>query len=302
MRYISVTEAAKKWGLTDRTVRSYCSEGKVPGAFLTGKTWNIPADASSPGKKNAVKHSRSALLSALKEEKEGRIKGRIYHKVQIKMTYNSNRIEGSELSEDQTRLIFETNTVGMAEKDVNADDIVETMNHFRCVDHMIDNAETVLTEDLIKEFHFMLKNGTSDSRRTWFRVGEYKLMANEVGGEETCPPAHVRYKMKELLEDHNSKDPKTFDDILDLHQRFERIHPFQDGNGRVGRLMMFKECLANGIVPFVIDERHRSYYYRGLKEWNNEKGSLRDTCLSAQDEFRKWLTYFEISERDQRHS
>ena len=314
MRYISVAETAKKWGLTDRMVRRYCSEGRVPGAFMTGKTWNIPLDASPPGRvlptaseisdglcfrivrseREDVKISGIDLLSILKEERNAKLKGGIYHKVQIGLTYNSNHIEGSKLTEDQTRRIFETNTIGTEDGDVDIDDIVETVNHFRCIDHIIDNAEKELTEEMIKTLHLMLKTGTSDSGRSWFKVGDYKLRPNEVGGEETCHPADVGRKMKELLNEYNSISSKTVDDIIDFHHRFERIHPFQDGNGRVGRLIMFKECLSNGIVPFIVGEEYRWYYYRGLKEWEMERGFLRDTCLAAQDEFRKWLAYFEI--------
>ncbi|MCL1984229.1 MAG: Fic family protein [Methanomassiliicoccaceae archaeon] len=293
-----MTEAANKWGLSGRIVRRYCSEGRIDGALMIGKTWNIPENASPPERKKAKRPSENAVLNALREEKDGKIKGRIYHKVQVNMTYNSNRIEGSKLSEDQTRWIFETNTIGIENEAVNIDDIIETKNHFRCIDLVIENAERPLTEGMIKELHFTLKTGTSDSERSWFRTGAYKLIPNEVGGEETCPPAQVGYRMNELIEGYNSKRTKTVEDIIGFHQRFERIHPFQDGNGRVGRLIMFKECLANDIVPFIIDERHRLYYYRGLKEWENEKGFLLDTCLSAQDEFRKWLRYFEIMEQD----
>ncbi|MDR0509269.1 MAG: Fic family protein [Candidatus Methanoplasma sp.] len=294
MNYNSVTETAKKWGLTDRAVRRYCSEGLIPGAFLTGKTWNVPEDAIPPERKNAKKFSDNDLLNILKYEKDGKIKGGIYHKVQISLTYNSNHIEGSKLTEDQTRRIFETNTIGTYEESLKVDDIVEAMNHFRCIDFIIDNAKKTLTENMIKTLHLMLKTGTMDSTITWFRIGDYKLRANEVGGEPTCPPAEVEKRMKALLEEYNSKETKTIEDVIEFHQNFEKIHPFQDGNGRVGRLIMFKECLANNIVPFIINEEHRWYYYRGLKEWNKEKKYLLDTCLSAQDEFRTWLSYFAI--------
>jgi len=294
MNYNSVTETAKKWGLTDRAVRRYCSEGLIPGAFLTGKTWNVPEDAIPPERKNAKKFSDNDLLNILKYEKDGKIKGGIYHKVQISLTYNSNHIEGSKLTEDQTRWIFETNTIGTYEESLKVDDIVEAMNHFRCIDFIIDNAKKTLTENMIKTLHLMLKTGTMDSTITWFRIGDYKLRANEVGGEPTCPPAEVEKRMKALLEEYNSKETKTIEDVIEFHQNFEKIHPFQDGNGRVGRLIMFKECLANNIVPFIVNEEHRWYYYRGLKEWNKEKKYLLDTCLSAQDEFRTWLSYFAI--------
>ena len=295
MHYISVAETAKKWGLTDRAVRKHCADGKIQGAFLTGKTWNVPEDALPPERKNARKFSDNNLLNVLKDEKDGKLKGGIYHKVQVNLTYNSNHIEGSKLTEDQTRRIFETNTIGADSGSVNVDDIVETANHFRCIDYIIDNAKKTLTETAIKTLHLMLKSGTGDSAKNWFKVGDYKLKPNEVGGEATCPPAEVGKEIKALLEEYNGKDKRGIEDIIDFHQRFEKIHPFQDGNGRVGRLVMFKECLANNIVPFIIEEEHRWFYYRGLKEWNNEKGFLMDTCLSAQDKFRELLKYFAIN-------
>jgi len=294
LEYISAAETAKKWGLSDRAVRKHCAEGKIQGAFLTGKTWNIPEGALPPERKNAKKFSDNRLLNVLKEEKDGRTKGGIYHKIQVNLTYNSNHIEGSRLTEDQTRRIFETNTIGAQDGSVNVDDIIETKNHFRCVDYVIDNAKKTLTENIIKTLHFMLKSGTSDSAKAWFKVGGYKLKPNEVGGQATCPPLEVEKRVRALLEEYNAKEKKNIEDIIDFHQRFEKIHPFQDGNGRVGRLVMFKECLANNIVPFIIEEEHRWYYYRGLKEWNHQKGFLTDTCLSAQDKFREWLKYFMI--------
>ena len=295
MGYMSTAEAAKRWGLTDRAVRKYCSDGRIQGTFLTGKTWNIPEDALPPERINAKKFSDNDLLNRLKEEKDSGMKGGIYHKVQVSLTYNSNHIEGSKLTEDQTRRIFETSTIG-ADDQADVNDIIETVNHFRCVDHIIDNAKKRLTENMIKTLHFMLKSGTSDSSKRWFRVGDYKLRPNEVGGQATCPPSEVEAKMRSLLAEYNSKEMKSLEDIVRFHKMFEDIHPFQDGNGRVGRLIMFKECLANNIVPFIIDEGSRWYYYRGLKEWDSEKGYLMGTCLSAQDEFRKWMIYFEIKE------
>ena len=295
VEYMSVSETAKRWGLTDRAVRKYCSDGKIRGTFMIGKTWNIPSNALPPERKNARRFSDNDLLNVLKFEKDGGIKGGIYHKVQVNLTYNSNHIEGSKLTEDQTRRIFETNTIGAVDE-MNVDDIVETVNHFRCIDYVIDNAKRTLTQNMIKELHLMLKSGTADSRTAWFRVGDYKLRPNEVGGQVTCAPAEVPERMKALLSEYNAKEIKKIEDVVEFHQRFEKIHPFQDGNGRVGRLIMFKECLANNIVPFVINEERRWYYYRGLKEWESEKGYLMDTCLSAQDEFRKWLRYFAIKE------
>ena len=224
-----------------------------------------------------------------------RLKGGLYHKVQIDLTYNNNHIEGSKLTHDQTRYIFETNTIGV-EKDsaVNVDDIVETANHFCCIDFIIDNACKPLDEEMIKTLHSLLKSGTSDSRKDWFAVGDYKRLPNEVGGIETSEPEHVQEDMAALLSEYNSKEVKELDDILDFHTRFETIHPFQDGNGRVGRLIMFKECLANAVVPFIITDELRWFYYRGLHEWPAIPGYLRDTCLTAQDEFKRILDYFRI--------
>ena len=290
MDFISVKTYAEKFGISERTVRNQCATGKIAGAFLTGKTWNIPADAVPPQKKKGAQASE--LLKALREQKSMQMKGGIYHRTQIDLTYNSNHIEGSRLTHDQTRFIFETNTIGITDEDVRVDDIVETVNHFRCIDSIIDHAHEPLTEAYVKSLHGTLKTGTSDSRKGWFRVGEYKQLPNEVGGMETSAPADVHKAMKALLREYNSKREKTFDDILDLHQRFECIHPFQDGNGRVGRLIMFKECLACGFVPFIITEPLRLFYYRGLREWPGTPGYLRDTCLSAQDHYKALLDYF----------
>ena len=258
-----------------------------------GKTWNIPEDAHLPLKKSRAKKV-SQLLQVLREQKQMKIKGGIYHRTQIDLTYNSNHIEGSRLTHDQTRYIFETNTIGIEGESVRVDDIMETVNHFRCIDLIIDRAEETLTESLLKELHQILKNGTSDSRKDWFAVGEYKRLPNEVGGNETTAPEKVHREIKTLLKEYNSKKNKTLEDIVDLHQRFETIHPFQDGNGRVGRLIMFKECLANGYVPFIITEELKMYYYRGLREWNYHRGYLLDTCLAAQDNYKAMLDYFKI--------
>jgi Fic family protein len=295
MKYISVSEFAKKWNLSERTVRHYCATGKINGAFLTGKTWNIPEDASLPDKGNKKKFSNNVLLNHLKEQKDMKLKGGIYHRTQIDLTYNSNRIEGSKLTHDQTRYIFETNTIGASKESVNVDDIIETTNHFRCIDLIIDKAKTKLTESFIKQLHFLLKSGTSDSSKDWFNVGEYKKLPNEVGGNETCPPKQVPTKMKELLSNYYSIEKKTFEDIVDFHYQFEIIHPFQDGNGRVGRLILFKECLANNIVPFIIDEDLKLFYYRGLQEWNRVREYLLDTCLTAQDNYKAIMDYFAIA-------
>lgn len=240
-----------------------------------------------------IQHQKSPLLTALTEQMEMRMKGGIYHKTQIDLTYNSNHIEGSRLSHEQTRYIFETNTIGVTQEAVNVNDIVETVNHFRCIDLVIEHATDELSIDFIKELHKVLKTGTSDSRKNWFAVGDYKRLPNEVGGEETCPPEQVAERMEEMLANYqNSK--QQFEDILDLHVRFERIHPFQDGNGRVGRLIMFKECLCSGIVPFIITDELKMFYYRGLSEWGHVNGYLTDTCLTAQDQYKTSLDYFRI--------
>ena len=294
MAYISVKAFAQKTGISERTARNYCAMGKIEGAFLTGKTWNIPEDTQLPQRINARNQKEMSLLTALREQKAMKMSGGIYHKVQIDLTYNSNHIEGSRLTHEQTRYIFETDTIGISTEVVNVDDIVETTNHFRCIDLILDRAKEKLTEHLIKELHGTLKAGTSDSRKDWFAVGEYKRLPNEVGGQETTLPEEVHTKMKELLIEYNAKKQKVLEDILDFHVRFERIHPFQDGNGRVGRLLMFKECLANNILPFIITDNLKMFYYRGLSEWGHINGYLTDTCLTAQDEFKAILDYFRI--------
>lgn len=294
MRYLSVTEIAKKWEVSERSVRNYCAQGRVNGAFITGKIWNIPENAEKPERINKRKEVKITLLDILKEQKASKYSGGIYHKTQIELTYNSNHMEGSRLTHDQTRYIFETNTIGVEKEVLNVDDVIETVNHFHCIDIIIDSARAVLTEKFIKDLHFILKNGTSDSRKDWFAVGDYKKLPNEVGGMDTTIPEEVADKMKILLMEYNAKDAKTFEDILDFHVKFERIHPFQDGNGRIGRLIMFKECLKNNIVPFIVDDNLKMFYYRGLKEWDNEKGYLTDTCLAAQDKYKAYLDYFRI--------
>jgi len=294
MKYLSVSETAKKWNVSERSVRNYCAEGRVNGAFLTGKTWNIPESEEKPERSNKKKTQDKSLLGILQDERKTRCSGGIYHKTQIDLTYNSNHIEGSRLTHDQTRYIFETNTIGVENEVLNVDDVIETANHFRCIDNIIDHAKGNLTEKYIKELHFILKTGTSDSRKEWFVVGDYKKRPNEVGGMNTTLPEDVANEMKALLREYNAKEEKTFEDILDFHVKFERIHPFQDGNGRVGRLIMFKECLKYNIVPFIIEDNLKIFYYRGLKEWYNEKGYLIDTCLTAQDRYKEYLDYFRI--------
>lgn len=294
MNYLSVAETAKKWNISERSVRNYCAQERIPGAVLIGKTWHIPENAEKPARSNGKKTPVKTLLSILQEEKRTKYAGGIYHKTQIDLTYNSNHIEGSRLTHDQTRYIFETNTIGVENEVLNVDDVIETSNHFRCIDLIIDHAASTLSEHFIKKLHHILKTSTSDSRKDWFAVGEYKRLPNEVGGMQTSLPEEVADKMKALLSDYNAVPKKTLDDILDFHVRFERIHPFQDGNGRVGRLIMFKECLKYNIVPFIIEENLKLFYYRGLKEWYNEKGYLTDTCLTAQDKYKAYLDYFRI--------
>ena len=294
MGYLSVAEIAKKWHLSERAVRNYCAQGRVSGAFLTGKTWNIPEDAQKPSRVRVQAAAPTTLLSVLQREKQSRLPGGIYHRVQIDLTYNSNHIEGSRLSREQTRFIFETNTIGIEKQAVNVDDVVETANHFRCIDMVIDDANRALSQAMIKRLHEILKSGTSDSRQDWFAVGEYKKLPNEVGGQETAAPEDVENRMRALLNAYNAKTRKTLRDLLDFHVQFESIHPFQDGNGRVGRLILFKECLKNDIVPFIITDDLKMFYYRGIREWKTEPGYLTDTCLTAQDHFKALMDYFRI--------
>src|SRR5574344_110344 len=295
MKYLSVSEIAKIWNISERSVRNYCATGKIPDAFLTGKTWNIPENAVKPDRKNIHIDKPKTLLDILKFEMDNKISGGIYHKIQIDLTYNSNHIEGSKLTHDQTRNIFETRTLGVTDSGVKVDDIIETANHFRCIDLAIESAKSKLTESFIKQLHFILKTGTSDSQKNWFRVGGYKMLENEVGGRNTTKPAEVAKRMKALLAWYNAKKEISLDDILDFHVRFESIHPFQDGNGRVGRLIIFKECLKHNIVPFIITEKLKLYYYRGLREWKNERGFLRDTCLTGKDAMKATLDKFGIA-------
>lgn len=298
INYLSVTEAAKKWGVSERSVRGYCADGKIHGAVRKGKTWQLPENAQKPERINKRAETPRTLADILKKEKAVRLSGGIYHKIQIDLTYNSNHIEGSCLTHDQTRYIFETNTIGVTEGTMKVDDIMETANHFKCIDMVIDSLSYAPSEAFIKQLHAVLKGGTSDSRLDWFAVGEYKKFPNEVGGKETTPPDHVACEMRKLLTEYNAISEKSFDDLLEFHYRFESIHPFQDGNGRVGRLLLFKECLRHNIVPFIISDDLKVYYYRGLREWRNEKGYLRDTCLTAQDRFKKVLDYFRIEYPD----
>lgn len=293
MDFISIKEYAAVHGIAERTARNYCVQGKIPGAQMVGKTWSIPADATLPQRLNARKKI-SPLLQTLREQKEVRRKGGIYHRTQIDLTYNSNHMEGSRLTKEQTRYIFETKTIGATGEAINVDDIIETTNHFRCIDFIIDCATEPLSESIIKHLHRLLKSATSDADRSWFAVGEYKRLPNEVGGIETVEPKTAGSAIRALIKEYRAKKSVELHDILDFHQRFEAIHPFQDGNGRVGRLIMFKECLSHGIVPFVITEELKMFYYRGLREWLRTPGFLTDTCLTAQDYYKSVLDYFKI--------
>lgn len=295
IEYISVEETARAWQMSERSVRNYCAQGRIAGAILEGKTWKVPATALKPDRKPRHAPAENTLLAFLRREKEAGLKGGVYHRIQVDLTYNSNHIEGSRLTQDQIRHIFETKTLGISDEAVKVDDIIETVNHFRCIDLAIEGAHTRPSESFIKQLHFMLKSGTTDCQKPWFKVGDYKMLENEVGGCETTKPAKVAAAIKTLLADYNAKPNITFDDILDFHVRFESIHPFQDGNGRVGRLIMFKECLRHNIVPSIITDELKAFYYRGIKNWNDERGYLRDTCFSAQDAMKSTLDYFGIA-------
>lgn len=298
MKYLTSGEIAILWNLSERSVRHYCNNGRVTGAIMKGNTWLIPENAKKPERQ--IRHSlnKKSLLKVLVDEKESQVSGGIYHKLQIEMTYNSNHIEGSKLTHDQTRHIYETKTIGLIDGNIKIDDIIETSNHFRCVDLAIESAKHKLTEALIKQFHFILKSGTSDARKSWFKIGDYKMLENEVGGSDTCPVNEVKTKISELLKRYNSKITVSIEDIIDFHYDFEKIHPFQDGNGRVGRLIMLKECLKHNIVPVIITEELKLYYYRSLKEYKQVKGYLVETCLSGQDIVKKHLDYFKIDYED----
>lgn len=296
MEYITVHEAAVKMGLSERSIRNYCTTGRIKGAYLNGRNWFIPANAEKPSRKEYPIKRKGTLAEILKDEMQHRMSGGIYHGVQINLTYNSNHIEGSRLSRDQTRYIFETNTVGL-EKDnhLKVDDIIETVNHFRCIDIIIETSGKPISEKYIKALHKRLKTGTSDERTDWIMVGDYKLVANEVGGKDTVPPKRVPKEMQKLLDWYGKLSKVTFEDIVEFHYRFEAIHPFQDGNGRVGRLIMFKECLKNNITPFIIDESIKMLYYQGLQKWKQQHGYLIETCRLSQDAFKEYLDKFGIS-------
>ncbi len=298
MEYLDTKKMAEKWQISERSVRKYCAEGRIVGAKQKNNTWLIPENAEKPVRLNH--RLQNELLEALRREDRLQTKGGIYHKVQIELTYNSNHMEGSRLTEEQTRYIFETNTIGALKKyqGVKVDDIVETANHFRCIDYIIDNVNRKITENMIKKLHFILKNGTSDSLEDWFAVGDYKCLPNEVGGMTTTAPEDVSNEIKRLLKKYHARKVLDLHDLLAFHYEFEKIHPFQDGNGRVGRLILFKECLRLNIIPFIIDDELRMFYYRGLKEWETMPGYLTDTCLAAQDKFIKHLEYYRIRPGD----
>ena len=293
-KYMTIKEASIKWNLSERSVRNYCSLKRVEGAIFEDGMWKIPSDAKKPSRANK-NDNKNYLLERLREEKKHGIKGGIYHKFQIDLTFNSNHMEGNELTHDQTRYIFETRTIGIEEDEsVKVDDIIETINHFAMIDRVIDFANYELSEPFIKELHKILKTGTSDSRLPWFNVGDYKKRTNAVGDIETTSPRLVAQEMKTLVDEYNKKEQHTLEEIIEFHVKFERIHPFQDGNGRVGRMIAFKECLKNNIVPFIIFDNKKMFYYRGLKNWDSERGWLIDTCLDGQDTVKAYLDYFGI--------
>ena len=294
MELLSVSDTAKRWSVSERSVRNYCAQGRVPGALMVGRAWRIPSDAGKPARSNGRRPAPSPLLDRLRQEKAAKVKGGIYHKVQIELTYNSNHMEGSQLSMDQTRLIFETATIGAEEGAVSVDDIVEASNHFRAIDYVVDRVEHPLSQGMIKELHRILKAATTDAAREWFAVGAYKQLPNEVAGQPTTAPELVEQEVAALLEAYGVGRAHSLEEIVGFHVQLERIHPFQDGNGRVGRLIMFKECLASGVVPFIVGDDMKAFYYRGLNEWDHERGFLLDTCRAAQDRFKGMLDYFRI--------
>ena len=288
-RGLTKTALAQELGISSRTVAKISRGEKVAGHVIV----KIAAFLDCKPEELYRSVSDNALLQTLRDEKSIRMPGGLYHELQVRMTYNSNRIEGSKLSEDQTRLIFETNTVDVGEG-IPVDDIIETVNHFRAIDYVIDYVEDALTEDVIKHLHRILKQSTRDSTLAWFAVGDYKKRANTVGGRETAKPKDVSARMQALLSDYEALETVSIDDIIRFHCEFERIHPFQDGNGRVGRLIALKECLRYNIVPFIVEDSKKMYYYRGLSEWDTEKGYLTDTCLDGQDTFKKLMAMFDI--------
>ena len=285
---ITKSYLGEELGISSRTIAKISKGEKIANHILGKIAAYLECDVTDLYRYE----SDNPLLQRLRDEKFTKMSGGIYHELQVRMTYNSNHIEGSKLSQDQTRLIFETNTIDVGDG-IPVDDIIETVNHFRAIDYVIDCAEEELSEEIIKELHRILKQSTKDSTLSWFAVGDYKKRANVVGGKETAKPKDVPSKMKKLLDDYNNTSNKTIEDIIEFHNNFEHIHPFQDGNGRVGRLIALKECLRFGIVPFIIEDHKKAFYYRGLSEWDNEKGFLIDTCLDGQDTFKKLIAMFE---------
>ena len=286
---ITKTDLSKELGISSKTIAKIARGEKLSKATLQ----KIAGFLSCSHEELCEEVSDNAILQVLREEKEARLSGGLYHELQVRMTYNSNHIEGSKLTEDQTRLIFETNTIDVGDG-ILVDDILETVHHFRAIDYVIDKAEEELSEDIIKHLHYLLKHDTKDSTLSWFAVGDYKKRANVVGGRETVKPKEVPGRMRELLADYNAKDKVTIEDVVAFHAEFEHIHPFQDGNGRVGRLIALKECLHHNIIPFIIEDNKKGFYYRGLSEWRNEKGWLTDTCLDGQDAFIRLLDMLDI--------
>lgn len=286
---LNKSDLTQKLNISSRTIAKISRGEKVSKSVLT-KISNYFSCSNEDIYKII---SDNVILQRLREEKNHKVSGGLYHELQIRMTYNSNHIEGSRLSEEQTRNIFETNTIDVGDG-IDVDDIIETVNHFRAIDYCIDIAEELLTEEIIKKLHFLLKNSTKDERLSWFKVGEYKASPNVVGGKTTTAPKDVPKSMSELLRDYNKKKDISFEDIVSFHYKFEKIHPFQDGNGRVGRLIAFKECLKNNIIPFIIEDTKKYFYYRGLDKFEEERGYLIDTCLDGQDIFTKLLEIFNI--------
>lgn len=290
MEYLTVEETAARWGITARQVRTYCAGGRIAGVLPSGRTWRIPVQAEKPARKSRRPYPKT-ICGILNAEREARLSGGLYHQLQIDFAYNSNHMEGSRLSHEQTRWIFETQTVGDLGADIPVDDIVETANHFRAVDEVIKTAGAALTEAYIKRLHEILKSSTTDSRKPWFAVGDYKRLANAVGDRDTVPPAQVHGEMANLLTWYG-KTAHTLDDLAAFHVRFEAIHPFQDGNGRVGRLVLLKECLKHGITPMLVLEKTRRFYYLGLQEWQADethRERLLDTFRAGQDYFEALL-------------
>jgi Fic family protein len=286
---IGKTELSERLGMSSRTIAKI---GK--GEKLSRRSIQMIADYLGVTPDQLMNEvSENKILQVLREEKEIKLPGGLYHELQVRMTYNSNHIEGSKLSEDQTRLIFETNTIDVGDG-IPVDDVLETVHHFRAIDYVIDMAEDELTEEIIKHLHYILKHDAKDQALGWFAVGDYKKRANVVGGRETSKPSDVHKHMMALLKDYNAKENVTVEDIIAFHAEFEYIHPFQDGNGRVGRLVAFKECLRHGVIPFIIEDAKKNYYYRGLAKWRDEKGWLTDTCLDGQDTFKRLMDMLEI--------